>query len=260
LSFAREIEYKREKHSGKPPVRLRSPENVIWEFTQLAEAGYRSISFIDDQFVWGSKRTLEICEGIEHLGVEWSCLSRADMLQDEKIVRAMGQAGCRYVDVGIESFNQEILDYIGKDCKVESLYQAVRNLKEAGIEPELNILLGSCPLETTETIRKTFRETLRLDVDYVLFSICTPFPYTKFHAKALAEGWMIKKEYEPVDPIKESFISYPHLTKGQLDRIVRQLYIRFYFRPSYILKRLQRLKGFKDFFNKLKAALTIFRY
>ena len=43
LSFAREIEYKREKRSGKPPVRLRSSENVITEFTQLAEMGYRSI-------------------------------------------------------------------------------------------------------------------------------------------------------------------------------------------------------------------------
>jgi len=60
LSFAREMEYKREKGSGKPPVRLRTPENVIAEFTQLAEEGYRSISFIDDQFVWGAGRTLKI--------------------------------------------------------------------------------------------------------------------------------------------------------------------------------------------------------
>ena len=73
----------------------------------------------------------------------------------------------------------------------------------------------------------------------------------------MAEGWMIKSEYEAIDPIKESFISYPHLTKRQLDRIIKQLYIRFYFRLSYILKRLRKLKGFKDFFNKFKAALTI---
>ncbi len=259
LSFAREIEYKREKNSSKPTVRLRSPENVIIEFTQLANEGYKAISFIDDQFVWGSKRTLEICRGIKHLGVEWSCLSRADMLLDEEVVKAMASAGCRYVDVGVESFNQEILDYIGKGCKVEIFNTAVRNLKRAGIEPELNILLGSCPLETKETIEKTFTETLRLNVDYVLFSVCTPFPFTIFHDMAKEEGWMIKPEYEAVDPIKESFISYPHLTKEQLDRIIRRLYIRFYFRPSYILKRLSKLKGFKDFLYKTKAALTILR-
>ncbi|MBW1802679.1 MAG: radical SAM protein [Deltaproteobacteria bacterium] len=259
LSFAREMEYKREKKAGKPPVRMRSPENIIQEFKELAELGYRSVSFIDDQFVWGSERTSKICRGIKDLGMEWSCLSRADMLQDTAVVQAIGEAGCRYVDMGIESFDQEILDYIGKDCKVGAFYKAIENLKGAGIEPELNILLGSCPLETRETIERTFRETLRLDVDYVLFSVCTPFPCTEFHDRARTEGWMIKPRYEAIDPIKESFISYPHLTKKEIDRIIKRLYVRFYFRPIYILRRLRKLRGFRDFFNKARAAATIFR-
>lgn len=259
LSFAREIEHKRQFKNGKPPVRLRSPENIIAEFAELACAGYKAISFLDDQFVWGAERTIEICEGIEKFGVEWSCLARADMLQDEEVAMAMGRAGCKYVDIGIESFNQEILDFIGKGCKVETAYTAVENLKRAGIEPELNVLIGSCPLETEETIEKTFRETLKLDVDYVLFSVCTPFPYTGFNAMAKKEGWMIKPEYEAIDPIKESFISYPHLTKEKLDKIIRQLYRRYYFRPVYLLKRTRRLRSFKDLINKAKAALTILR-
>jgi anaerobic magnesium-protoporphyrin IX monomethyl ester cyclase len=259
LSFAREIEYKRGNTTGKPPVRLRSAANIIAEFAELASNGYKSISFVDDQFIWGSDRTIEICKGIEPFGIEWSCLARADMLQDKQVITAMGKAGCRYVDIGIESFNQEILDYIGKGCKVEMVYSAVENLKMVGIEPELNVLLASCPLETVETIEKTFQEVLRLDVDYVLFSVCTPFPYTKFNARAKAEGWMIKPVYEAIDPIKESFISYPHLTKKQLDKIIRRLYLRYYFRPTYIWKRLRKLEGSSDFFNKARAALSILR-
>lgn len=258
LSFAREIEHKRLK-KAKPPVRLRSPENIIAEFAQLARAGYKAISFIDDQFVWGAQRTKEICEGIREFGVQWSCLARADMLQDPEVAMAMGRAGCKYVDIGIESFDQEILDFIGKKCKVEAAYTAVENLKKAGIEPELNILIASCPLETAETIEKTFQETLKLDVDYVLFSVCTPFPYTAFNAMARKEGWMIKPEYEAIDPIKESFISYPHLTKEQLDKIIRQLYTRFYFRPAYLIKRIRKLKSFPDLINKARAALSILR-
>jgi radical SAM superfamily enzyme YgiQ (UPF0313 family) len=258
LSFAREIENKRSK-KGKPPVRLRSPENIISEFAELARAGYKAISFIDDQFVWGAQRTIDICEGIGKYGLQWSCLARADMLQDPEVAMAMGRANCRYVDIGIESFNQDILDFIDKDCKVEAAYRAVENLKKAGIEPELNILIASCPLETVDTIEETFQETLKLDVDYVLFSVCTPFPYTGFNAMAKKEGWMVKPEYEAIDPIKESFISYPHLTKEQLDKIIRQLYKRFYFRPSYLFKRTRKLNNFKDLINKLKAALTILR-
>jgi anaerobic magnesium-protoporphyrin IX monomethyl ester cyclase len=258
LSFAREIEHKRTRE-GKPPVRFRSPENVIAEFAELARAGYRAVSFVDDEFVWGADRTVEICRGIGEFGLDWSCLARADMLLDSRVTTAMGQAGCKYVDIGVESFNQEILDYIGKRCKVESVYTAVENLKAAGIEPELNILIGSSPLETEETIERTFQETLRLDVDYALFSVCTPFPYTEFNRIAREQGWMIKPEYEAIDPIKESFISYPHLTKEQLDRSIRQLYRRFYFRPSYLLKRLRKVRSAGDLANKVRAALTILR-
>ncbi|MEJ2705708.1 MAG: radical SAM protein [Sedimentisphaerales bacterium] len=259
LSFSREIGHKLIKAESKPPVRLRSPENIIAEVSYLAGAGYKSISFIDDQFVWGNKRAIEICEGIAPFGMEWSCLARADMLQDEDVVMAMARAGCKSIDIGIESFDQEILDYVQKDLKVETVYAAVKNLKRAGIEPELNILLASCPLETKETIERTFQEALRLDVEYVLFSICTPFPYTEFNRKANAEGWMIKPEYEPIDPIKESFISYPHLTKEELDRIIRRLYLRYYFRPAYIWKRLRKVRGFRDLLDKARAACTILR-
>ncbi len=258
LSFSREIEHKRWK-KGKPPVRLRSPDNIIAEFGALAESGYRAISFIDDQFIWGARRTIDICEGIGKYELEWSCLARADMLQDPAVSMAMGRAGCKYIDIGIESFNQDILDSIGKDCKVETAYRAVENLKRAGIEPELNILIAASPLETVETIEETFQKTLELDVDYVLFSVCTPFPYTEFNAIAKKEGWMIKPEYEAVDPIKESFVSYPHLTKARLDKIIGQLYRRFYFRPAYLLKRIKNVNSLRDFINKFNAALTILR-
>jgi len=260
LDFAREIEFKRETGmSGKPPVRLRSAENVIHEFAWLAKLGFKSISFIDNQFVWGVDRTIKICDGIAAFDVEWSCLARADMLLDKSMIMAMGRAGCKYIDIGIESFDQRILDYIGKGCKVDAVYAAVDNLRSAGIEIEFNILLASCPLETEETIERTFREALNLDPDYILFSICTPFPYTRFNQLAKSEGWMIKPEYEAIDPMKESFISYPHLPKNRLDRIIRQLYVRYYFRPSYIWNRFKKVNNYRELLHKAKAALSILR-
>ncbi|MCX5696524.1 MAG: radical SAM protein [Candidatus Omnitrophica bacterium] len=259
LDFAREIEFKRENNMSKPPVRLRSPQNVIAEFRVLAEQGYRSICFLDEQFVWGKERTIELCKGIAPFKMEWICSARADMLQDKEITKAMSEAGCKNVSLGIESFNQEILDYIGKGCKVEAFYSAVKNLKEAGIGVEFNILLGSCPLETKETIKDTFKEIIKLDPDYVLFSVCTPFPYTVFHSRAKAEGWMIKPEYEAVDPINESFISYPHLTNKELNKIIRRLYFKYYFRPEYICKTLTKIKSWGDLWNKLLTGLTILR-
>lgn len=258
LDFAREIEYKKEKNH-KPPIRLRSAKNVIDEIAILYKEGYKSFSFIDDEFTINRNRVIDICNGIKFYNLEWSCLARADHLTDEVMVKAMSEAGCKYIDIGIESFNQEILDYVRKDLKVKDVYTAVGLLKKHNIEPELNILLGSCPLETKATIEHTIREVKRLNVDYVLFSICTPFPNTEFNRVAKENGWMIEEEYKAIDPIKESFISYPHLTKEELERIIRRAYIGFYFRPGYIIKRMKKLTGFKDLINKAKAAVSILR-
>jgi hypothetical protein len=41
--------------------------------------------------------------------------------------------------------------------------------------------------------------------------------------------------------------------------MVRRLYVRFYFRPSYVLKRVRRLRGIRDLLSKGKAALSILR-
>lgn len=260
LNFAREIEFRREcKRYDKPAVRLRSPQNIIEEFAMLAEKGYKSIFFLDDQFVWGDERTIEICEGIKKYNIEWACLARADKIQNYEVVRAMAEAGCKIVNMGIESFDQAIIDEIQKGCKAEDYYRAVDNVKRAGMEVEINILIGATPLETKETIDATFKKVLELNPDYALFSICTPFPYTIFNMKAKEHGWMIKDQYEPIDPMKESFISYPHLTKPELDKIIRRLYFRYYFRPSFIWKKVKELKSFSDLVNKFKTALTILR-
>jgi radical SAM superfamily enzyme YgiQ (UPF0313 family) len=181
------------------------------------------------------------------------------MLQNEAVISSMATCGCKLVAIGIESFNQKILDYIGKGCRVEVFYSAIKKLKKYGISTELNILLGSSPFETKETIRQTFQEVLRLDPEYALFSICTPFPFTIFNEKAKKEGWMVRPEYEAVDPIRESFISYPHLSKEELENTVRRLYLSYYFRPGFLLKKTAEITSWRDFKNKIKAALAILR-
>lgn len=259
LSFAREIEYKKQ-FKNKPKPRQRSAENIIKELKLLHKQGYKSIYFVDDQFFWwDKKRMIEIMKGLKEYGFRWGALSRADMLLDEDVIKAMAETNCDLIDIGIESFDQKILDFIKKGEKVEVYYKAIALLKKHGIEPEINVLLAASPLETKETIRKTLDEVKKLDCKYVLISICTPFPHTEFHDVAKKEGWMTGKEYQPIDPIRSSQISYPHLTKEELDEIIRNAYKEFYFRPKYVFKQLLEIRSFGDLVNKMKVALKIFK-
>jgi len=251
LSYARELEYK--KYQGhKPPARLHSASRVIEEFHAIAGLGFKSVSIIDDQFLWDEARTLEICRGIKGLGLEWSCLCRPERIT-KNAAEAMAEAGCGYVDIGTESFDEAVLASIQKDMSPADTRKAVATLRQAGIEVEINILLGATPVETEESIKKTLREVRRLNADYVLFSIANPFPGTEFYQAAKSRGWMYYGDYVPADPAKNSIISYPHLSKKKLERLLAHAYLSFYLDPRYLVKQALKIRSVSEFKSKLRA-------
>ncbi|MBU1125913.1 MAG: B12-binding domain-containing radical SAM protein [Candidatus Omnitrophica bacterium] len=252
LDYARELEHK--KGCGKkPPPRIHSAQRVIDEFHAIAALGFRSVSLLDDEFLWDDARTLKICEGIKDLKLEWSALCRPDKIND-RVARAMKEAGCAYVDLGTESFDNEVLKAMKKDMTAEDTDRAVEVLRNAGIQVELNVLFGATPVETEDTIKKTLAHLHKLQVDYVLFSIANPFPGTEFYDAAKKEGWMCYGDYIPVDPAKQSIIAYPHLSKKKLEYYVTYAYLSYYFHPRYLFRQLLRVKGPRDFMQKVSTA------
>ncbi len=242
LSFARQIEFQKGKNNFiKPQVRMRSPKNIIKEFKLLKNQGYKAISIIDDQFVWGRERTLKICEGIKDLGLAWGCLSRADHL-DEEIVRALSEAGCKYVDIGVESFVQGILDYTKKDVTAEKLIWGIKLLKKYKIFVKLNILFGASPLETKETIDETLDKIKEIEPDQVMFDVCSPFPGTEFYDIAKKENWILGGAYTPIDVARSAHINYQHLSNEELQKVVHRANLRFFLSPKFIIKNIWRLK------------------
>ncbi|MBF0104931.1 MAG: radical SAM protein [Deltaproteobacteria bacterium] len=241
LSFATEIEYKK-THNKKPPYRVRSPQNVLKELRTLKKSGFTHISFIDDEFTINKKRVLEICHGLEGLNLSWGCLARADSL-DEALVHQMAKAGCEYVDIGVESLDQSILDDIKKNIRVETIQSATQLLKKEGIFAKLNILLGASERETIETIRKTIDGVIALKPDSIMFSLCNPFPGTDYYTLSKEKGYFVKGDYYPIDVQKETTISLPHISKEQMEKEIRRANRRFFLSPSFIANNIYRLRS-----------------
>ncbi len=252
LSFSRELEYKHH-FNKKPPVRKRSPENIIEEFKLLKSQGYKAVNVQDDQFVWGEERTIKICEGIRDLGIVWGCSARSDHLT-EPIVKAMADAHCKFIDLGVESFNQEILDYVKKDIDVKKNEEAIALVRKYGINAKINIMFGASPLETPETIKKNMEEVKRLKVDQVMYNIANPFPGTDFYKIAKENKLFVYGDYKPVNVAKEANIAYPHLGKEALEKAVRRANFKFFLTPRFIVKNIRRLgslDSLKAMFRKL---------
>lgn len=251
LSFSRELEYKR-ACGKKPPVRMRSAENVIKEFRLLKQERYKSVSIIDDNFLWQEERTLDICEGIKGLGMQWGCLARADRIT-ERAASAMADAGCQYVDLGAESFKQETLDYIHKDLKVDKIFEAIRILKKYRINVKLNILLGASPIETKDDILKNIEIAKTLKPSTIMFSIVSPFPGTEWYEVVKSSGWFDKGEYTPVYVQKKAIVSYPNLSSKDLERLLELATYKYYLSPSFIMQGLKKIRSFKGLTSGLTA-------
>ena len=251
LTFAREIEYRRE-HTKKPFISYRSVESIGEELKLLHLDGYKAIGFMDDNFIWNEKRTLAICDSLRTYNFKWGCQARVDAIT-ENIAKALGESGCEYVDLGVESFDDEILKYIKKGITSEQIYNTIRLLKKYRVPVKLNILIGTSPLETRESLRNTIREAQKLKVDQIMFNIVSPFPGTEFYQIAKENGWITTGNYVATDVQRKSIVSYPHLSAKQMERILFWSNIRHFLAPGFVFRQIKRFKSFKEFFYALKV-------
>lgn len=254
VSWARELEWKRFHNGNKPPVKMRSPHNIAEEFKAIKSAGYKAVSIIDDMFLFGGKqRILDICRGLEPVGLPFGGLSRCEFVLDDEIVSALARSGCQYIDLGIESLDQNVLNDIKKDLDVSKVRQAIDLLNKYGIEPKANIMFGASPLETKDTIQSTIQTISSYPLNYCMFLIATPFPGTEFDKKVRQCGWAVEPDINDLEnnlsPTDKSLVAYPHLGKRGLESAVKKANRLFYLNPRRIwfqLKKISSWKALKD--------------
>lgn len=251
LTFAREIEYKREQ-GKKPPITFRSVENITKELEELHAKGIKAIGFMDDNFIVTAKRLREIGAVLKKYGIVWGCQARADAINDE-IAEILANTGCQYVDVGVESFNDEILTYIKKGLTSKQIFDAIASLQTYNVPVKLNILIGTSPLETVETVKDTMRTAKKLKVSQVMFNIVAPFPGTEFYDIAKKNAWIVNGDYVPTDVQRNSILNFPNLSSKQMERLLFWNNVSFFLRPSLIWFHLTRFSSFQDFKLALKA-------
>ena len=168
----------------------------------------------------------------------------------------MARAGCRTVAFGIESGNQQSLDFLKKDQDLNTARHAIAACREAGIETVGYALVG-IPGETPEASLETGRFVLDAGLDFIQFSTLSPFEGTELFDLAQREGWY--RESTVVNPVDSEELRATLLPPGwseeDLDRTLRQLYGSFYMRPQYLAR--QALKASRDGLLRPRARLGL---
>jgi len=156
-------------------LRYRSIQNVMQEIDLLVgQYGVRAFVIYDDIFTLSRERVLEFCYELKLRKLMWRCWSRADTLDEEKLV-AMKEAGLTSITIGIESGSDTILTNIKKGATAEDNRKALLLCKRLDVPVRCSLMYGN-PGETRKTIEETLMLIKETQPDEWNLAILTPIP------------------------------------------------------------------------------------
>lgn len=179
-----------------PGYRPRNPQDVCDEIGFLrSNYGITYIDFSDELLMASERRVHEICGAIEELQkhksvgkFKWCCNGRLNYAT-KAVLSRMRDCGCVFINYGIESFDDESLERMGKHLTTEQITKGVESTLENGISPGLNIIFGNIG-ETKEVLWKGVDFLLKYADASQMRTIrpVTPYPGSKLFDYAVEQG------------------------------------------------------------------------
>lgn len=205
---------------------LRSPESIIDEIKLLVHLHQiKSFRFIDDTFTATSKRVIRFCKLLveSNIEIKWTCLSRADTL-DEEMISWMKKAGCVRVYIGIESGSPKILQLIKKEIDLDKGLENIRLLQKYGIQTTAFYMVGY-PEEMESDFQMSMDYARKGNFDFVIPGRFIPYPGTVFF-----DEFKDKIDFS-LFPYKNEFKDKELIKTGEEREKI--FYRNFYFRFGY---------------------------
>jgi radical SAM superfamily enzyme YgiQ (UPF0313 family) len=229
--------------------RERSVENVMQEIKMRVSAGAKYIVFCDDNFLLHPARANEIFDNIIEckLKVKIIIQGRVDII-DHRLALKMKQANVIILIFGIESVNQDVLNFYNKRTTVEKITEVIRIINSVGIISISGIIIGA-PFEERrhfENITEFFNKVPQDFINVNILRYQHPSPlWVQANRKGLIrDDQMLVRADE-----KLSNFSYETLLMTQ-NKIIRS----FYNNPARIARiiyKVSRQIGIFMFFRML---------
>ena len=207
------------------PKRKSSVKNVIDEILIINEK-YNSLEIVDDTFFADRNRAENIFNEIIDNGIEFEIYLLGVRIDDinRDICIKMKKAGVKYFEFGIESGNQDVLNFYDKRITLNQIEKNIQLAHDMGFITLGNFILGA-PIETKKHIEKTIKFACSLPINYVQFH---PLGYqkgSKLWEDLLRDNRINEDEYTVISSPKRGIGNFEH---KQLIRYCKKAYRKFY--------------------------------
>jgi len=174
----------------------------------------------------------------------------------------MAKSGCYLISFGVETSQDVFLDDLHKNATVNQAIETFKNCKELKIRTAAYLMIG-CPGETEESISENIRFVKKLDPDYVLYDVLQAEPTIEITKEYIKMGRFTEDDlsrYYLSD--EDNYFLHYSLTGEPVEKVnkwLKRVTRAFYFRPSYVLKKLRDVRSTQDILNMFYAASFLFK-
>ena len=239
---------------GFKTFRKRSVENVVNEIEEINKT-YNSVMIVDDTFLVDEQRANNILDRLIEIGTDIEIYiqgARVDIAKKELFLK-MKKAGVKHLYYGLESGNQDVLNFYNKNVNIDQIRKAINLSSEMDFYTAGTFILGA-PIETKKHIENNISFATSLPLDAVIFTILTYKYGSQLWDEAEKSGKISNSDGYTVVADRRNGLG--NFTSEELEEFYRIAIKRFYIRPMYLLRQI--LKVFKEEdYNAIKAGLNL---
>ncbi|MCB9744637.1 MAG: B12-binding domain-containing radical SAM protein [Alphaproteobacteria bacterium] len=249
----------------KKQYRIRDIENILDEMEHCASLGITETHFIDDLFTPNSQWVLKFCDAIERRGLQfnWGYKTTIAGTTREQI-RRCAETGCTKIHFGVESANNEGLDVWGKHCDTDDVHRVFKWCREEGVRSVAYIMLAGPHERTMDEALANLDEMLKLDAEYAVFAVFSPYPGTDSFEEGAKKGlyepdcWdrMMK---DPLCGVEVPAAWEEHLSRDEILELLKIAHRKFYLRPKFVARAVANLASAEEFKRLAGGAMSILK-
>jgi radical SAM superfamily enzyme YgiQ (UPF0313 family) len=196
------------------PIRTRDSFDLIDEIewiTKHERLDY--FKLVDATFDKDVTTVLSFCDAkIKRLNTTpWEANIHPGFVQKKEVFKALAEANCEQINVGVESGSPYVLSDIGKGASLQSIKNVFKWAEEYGIKRRAFFLIGM-PDETDEDIDYTIELIDEIGPDVVGFTILAPYPGSDYYNPGLHKD----VDWSKVDEYSNDIWSTAHFTNSDL--------------------------------------------
>lgn len=226
--------------------RRRSVDDVVDEFIQINQ-DYSSVVIVDDCFLVSNKRSHELFDKLikNNIDLELIVMGTRIDFADRVLYKKMKKAGVSFIFYGIESGNQDVLNYYRKGITVDQIKETIQLANKMNIRTIGSFIFGA-PFETKKHIEKTISFAKKLPLDFAMFNILSYTYRSDLWFEAVESGKISADDRYLVVANNDQRLSL--LTTQELFNYCEKAYKNFYVNPSYLFNQLQKSLKQRDYF------------